>query len=101
VVSIGAGQPRVLQGLGEGDIPAAWSADGRGIVIGRRSTDQSTLSIVRYDLETARIDPMRQIRISDTSGIFGVDLLATPDGRTVVYNVGRFFNDLYLVEGLR
>jgi Tol biopolymer transport system component len=101
IVPIGGGQPRALPGLGEGDTPAAWSADGRGIVIARRSTDQSALAVVRYDVESARIDPIRQIRISDTSGILGVDLLATPDGRTVVYSVGRLFNDLYLVEGLK
>ena len=101
VVSIGGGQPRALPGLGDGDIPAAWSADGRGIVIGRTSSDQSAFAVVRYDLDTAKMDPIKQIRISDTSGIFAVDLLATPDGRTVVYNVGRFLNDLYLVEGLK
>jgi hypothetical protein len=71
------------------------------MVIARRNTDQSTLTVVRYDVATARTEPIRQIRIADTSGIFGVDLLATPDGRTMVYNVGRFFTDLYLVEGLQ
>jgi Tol biopolymer transport system component len=101
VVPIGGGQPRGLPGLGEGDTPAAWSADSRGMVIARRNTDQSTLTVVRYDVATARTEPIRQIRIADTSGIFGVDLLATPDGRTMVYNVGRFFTDLYLVEGLQ
>jgi eukaryotic-like serine/threonine-protein kinase len=101
VVPIGGGQPRALPGLGEGDIPAAWLADGRGMVIARRSADQSAISIVRYDLASARIDPIRQITVSDPTGIFGVDVLVTPDGRTVVYNVGRLFNDLYLVEGLK
>jgi hypothetical protein len=31
----------------------------------------------------------------------GFGLFVTLDGRTVVYNVGRYLTDLYLVEGLK
>jgi Tol biopolymer transport system component len=101
VVPIGAGEARALRGLGEGDVPLAWSADGRAIVIARKSADGSDVKVVRYDVESARIDLIRQIRISDTSGLRNSGLVATPDGRTVVYSLGRYLTDLYLVEGLK
>jgi hypothetical protein len=47
------------------------------------------------------LEMLKQVRISDTSGTRNVTFVATPDGQTVVMNVPRYLNDLYLVEGLR
>jgi hypothetical protein len=58
-------------------------------------------TLARFDLATSRLDPLRTITLADTSGLRQFGLMASPDGRTVVYNVGRYLTDLYLVEGLK
>ena len=66
----------------------------------RRSDDHMSASVVRFDLATGRMQTVRHVTVADTSGGRGLTCIVTPDGRTVVYNVGRYLTDLYLVEGL-
>jgi hypothetical protein len=58
---------------------------------------------VRLDLRTGRKSPWLtlELGLGDTSGmgLRGFDI--TPDGRSYLYSYGRFFSDLYVIDGLR
>jgi hypothetical protein len=101
IVPVSGGQPRVLTELGADDLPVAWTPDGRNLIVVRRSSDHMSARIVRFDLLTARIQPVRQMNIADKSGGRGLTCIATPDAGTVVCNVARYLTDLYQLEGLR
>jgi len=101
IVPIEGGEPRALPNLTENDFPRRWTADGRGLIVARRAPDLTKATLARYELATGRLDPLRTITLADTSGMRRFTLLASPDGPTVVYNVGRYLTDLYLVEGLK
>ncbi len=101
IVPVSGGQPRVLSELGDDDLPVAWTPDGRGILIVKRSSDHMSAGIVRFDHSTGRIEPARQVNVADKSGGRGLTCIATPDGLTVVCNVARYLTDLYQIEGLR
>ncbi len=101
IVPLEGGEPRTMSGLTENDVLKAWTADGRGLIVWRRSPDWLTYAIMRSDLETGRLETLRTVRIGDSSGIRGLGLVTTPDGRTVVHSVTRYLTDLYLVEGLK
>ena len=101
IVPIEGGEPRTLASLTENDFLRAWTPDGHGLIVYRWTPDRSVATIAHLDLETNRLDPLKTIRLADMSGVSGVSLFVTPDGRTVVYNVFRYLTDLYLVEGLK
>jgi Tol biopolymer transport system component len=100
VFPVSGGRARVLNGLSADDLPVAWTSDSRAILIVRRSDDQMSAVIVRFDFATGHTQVVRQVNVVDKSGGRGLSCLVTPDGRTVVYNVARYLTDLYLVEGL-
>jgi eukaryotic-like serine/threonine-protein kinase len=101
VAAIDGGEPHTLPGTTDQDFPAAWTSDGRGVIVGRLGADRSEMAIARLDLETGRRDPLKTIRVADPSAVRYVRFVATPDGRTVVYTVSRYPMDLFLVEGLK
>jgi hypothetical protein len=58
--------------------------------------------IVRYNLASPSVEIVRRIEPADAAGVMArPDCLVTTDGRTIVYVVNRYLNDLYLVEGLK
>jgi hypothetical protein len=101
IVPIEGGEPRTLPHLTENDSPRQWTDDGRGLIVVRKALDLTQATIARFELATGRLDPLRTITLTDTSGLRQFTLLVSPDGRTVVYNVIRYLTDLYLVERLK
>ncbi|AMY09510.1 Serine/threonine-protein kinase PrkC [Luteitalea pratensis] len=102
IIPTGAGgQPRVLHEVSAEDLPVSWTADGRGILLVRQSTDPMTAVIARFDLASGVIENLRETRIADRSGGRSLSCIATPTAANVVCNVGRYLTDLYLVEHLK
>jgi Tol biopolymer transport system component len=105
LVPVDGGESRYLPMLTADDRPLNWSADGIAIFLERGVPDKRwATSIVRYDLATSQITPVRQIEPSDLAGIAGGGrpwCLITPDGQAIVYIINRTLSDLYLVEGLK
>ena len=71
-VPVDGGEPQYLPMLTADDRPLNWSADGKAIFLERAVPDKRwATSIVRYDLATSQITPVRQIEPSDLAGIAG------------------------------
>jgi serine/threonine protein kinase len=101
IVPVMGGAPRSFPTLNENDSLLAWAPDGGSLIVARIAGDRSAATIARMSVATGELEMLKQVRISDTSGTRNVTFVATPDGQTVVMNVSRYLNDLYLVEGLR
>ncbi len=97
---LGGGEPSPVRGLAPGDIPVAWSGDGRFLLIGRRG--EVPLKVYRLELATGQKELWRELVPPDPAGIITVGRIAvTPDGTAFAYSYTRSLADLYVVEGLR
>jgi hypothetical protein len=87
--------------LPSGAVPLRASGDGRSLFVGRER-GAMPYWVDRLDLPTGGLTPWKALRPEDATGV--VDTLAatiTADGEAYAYSCGRYFQDLYLVEGLR
>ena len=94
----GASQPMAAR-LSPGSVPLRASGDGRSLFAGRGGMPYR---IDRLELASGRQIPWRTLRPDDLAGatqIFSPTLSA--NGEAYAYTYGRYFQDLYLVEGLR
>jgi tRNA A-37 threonylcarbamoyl transferase component Bud32 len=74
------------------------SGDGRFVFVGHSGMPYR---VERLDLATGRVTAWKTLQPDDLTGashILGASL--TPDGEAYAYTYGRYFQDLYLVEGL-
>jgi eukaryotic-like serine/threonine-protein kinase len=95
---IQGGEPTAIPGLGPGDIPSGWTADGRSIFVRRRG--EVRISLV--DVRSGRKELWKDLSPPDTAGVTNAGALAvTPDGKFYAYSYIRFLADLYVVEGLK
>ena len=95
---LNGGPPESLE-LGAGHVPIGWSADGRRLVVGRRT--RSGWSVGFFDLATGRLQPVRDIAANEASGLRATVLAATPDAKSLVHSYSRLMVDLYLAQGLK
>jgi hypothetical protein len=87
--------------LPSGAVPLRASGDGRFLFVGREAYAMPYW-VDRLDLVTGELTPWKALRPEDATGV--VDTYAatiTADGEAYAYTHGRFFQDLYLIEGLR
>ena len=91
-------EPRPLPGPAEPGELLAWTADGRGILVGE--VIGSTMRVLERDLAGRDRRLLQVIVPGDPAGIFRVRPFVTPDGRSYVYSYYRLLSNLYLVEGL-
>jgi Tol biopolymer transport system component len=92
----GAGQP--IPGLGAGDNPSGWSADGRFLYVYNR---HGIPTVYRLEVSSGRKELWKQIRPADTAGFvpfFYVQV--TPDGKSYAYTYSRILANLFLADGL-
>ncbi|MCG6925737.1 MAG: hypothetical protein LJF30_10540 [Acidobacteria bacterium] len=94
------GEPQPLTAhVPPGAVPLRASEDGRFVFVGRVGMPYH---VDRLELATGHVTPWKALRPGDLTGvthILGATL--TPDGEAYAYTYGRYFQDLYLVEGLR
>lgn len=86
--------------LETGDVPIAWSVDGRALFFTRVRTP--TVEIHRVELSTGRQKLVRSLVIQDPAGVRTPGWISiTPDGKYYAYSFERVLSDLYLVDGLK
>ncbi len=98
IYPIDGGEPLRAGRLQPGEGVLEWTADGRGLFVGRTGTN---LNVDRLDLDTWKRTPWRTFGLADPVGVTIWTLVLTPDGRSYAYGYARHLDDLYLVEGLK
>jgi Tol biopolymer transport system component len=97
IYPIGGGEPTVVTGFPEREMPADWSSDGRLLLV----LDSKEHALVGIDPASGRRSVVRAMKPSDPSLIGPSEIIATRDGRSWVANYGRRQDTLFLVDGLR
>jgi eukaryotic-like serine/threonine-protein kinase len=98
--SLQGGDPQPLAArLPPGTIPLRANEDGRFVFVGRIGMPYR---VERLELATGRVTPWKALRPDDLTGATHIIALAlSANGEAYAYTYGRYFQDLYLVEGLR
>ncbi|MGH9366972.1 MAG: protein kinase domain-containing protein [Thermoanaerobaculia bacterium] len=93
------GEPTALSAIGPLDRVVGWSADGR---VNLLRLAELPARVSRLDVETGRVEALKQIVPADAAGVSGVGRVClTPDGAAYVYSYTRVLSDLYVVDGLK
>jgi eukaryotic-like serine/threonine-protein kinase len=109
---VDGGEPHSIPGIGAGDMPLRFTADGTALFVLERPVMvmRPTLKIARLDMATGTKrawlelrppDPAGFIRIFYPMGLTTRNIDLTADGRSYVYAYWRAVSDLYVVDGLR
>ena len=94
------GEPIAIPGFPPGDVPVAWSSDGRSLLI--YSPGELPAKVERLDITTGQKQLWRQLMPADGAGVTDIGpILVSADAKSYVYEYGRTLSDLYLVEGLK
>jgi Tol biopolymer transport system component len=100
VFPVDSGSARRLAGVGDGESPVAWSADGRGVLVWRR--EQLPARIYRVDLETGTRTLWKELKPVDATGIVGILTVDFAAGeRSYAYTYDQRQADLFVADGLR
>ena len=95
-----SGDPVPIKGLQPGEVPVAWTADGRSLYVYRGG--ELPAKVYRLELATGNRVLWKELMPPDPAGVeFVGPVLPTPDGKSYVYGYRRLLSDLYLVEGLQ
>ena len=97
---VASGEPKQIPGLLQGEVPVAWSADGRSIYIYRGG--ELPAKVYRLEIASGSRTLWKQLMPPDPAGVEYVGpILPAPDGTAYAYGYRRLLSDLYLVEGLK
>lgn len=100
IYPIKGGDPKPVPGSQPGDVPLAFSEDGRSLFI--RSSPGVPARVLRLDLATGSRSQWVELAPVDGAGVEAVtDVLLTPDGATYAFSFVRILSDLFVVDGLR
>ena len=100
LIKLGSADVQPCPGVEAGDVPIAWSLDGRALFF--RHVRTPTVENHRVELSTGRQKLVRSLVIQDTAGVRTPEWVTiTPDGKYYAYSFERVLSDLYLVEGLK
>jgi serine/threonine protein kinase/Tol biopolymer transport system component len=96
-------RPTPIPGIGLGEVPIQWSADGRAIYV--HGPDDVDLEIYRVNLSDGRRKLWKKLQ-PDPVGLLGVEarpggVRITPDGKSFVYTYWTMLQHLFLIEGLK
>ncbi len=100
---IDGSKPTPVSGLGLGDVPIQWSADGRALYV--REDGEFDSGIYRLNLSTGGRELVKKI-VPDPVGLIGLEvkpggIQITPDGKSYVYTYWSYVHNLFLLEGLK
>jgi Tol biopolymer transport system component len=94
------GEPTPIPGLVAGDIPFAWSPDGRELLVRRRG--EVPARILLLDTRSGEKKLWKELIPPDPAGVTSVSpVLVTQDRKYYAYSYVRNLADLYVVEGLQ
>jgi len=99
IYPVGGGDPRPVAGLQPGEVPVAWSPDGRFLYC-HRVGDVPT-EVFEVEVATGRRATWKKLTPPDPVGItFLSQIFLSSDLKSYVYSFNRRLHVLYLVEGL-
>jgi eukaryotic-like serine/threonine-protein kinase len=97
---VNGGEPKPVAGAEAGEVPTAWSGDGRSLFVitrGRIPTD-----VYQIDLVSGKRALWKSVEPADAAGIDSISrVLISSDGKAYAFNYVRTLSDLYLVQGLK
>jgi hypothetical protein len=97
--AVDGGEPRPLRGMPSRVMIAGFDAAGPGVFLASRGLP---LKIVRYDIASGRLDPWKDIQVSDPAGVVQLNnIVLTADGKSYAYTFFRMLSRLYVVHGLK
>ncbi len=96
------GSPRPLPGIGRGETPVQWSADGRSLFLFHTPSLKLPADVYLLDVATQRRRLWKQLTPPDAAGVAGIlRVLVTPDGLSFAYTYYRESSDLFVASGLK
>jgi eukaryotic-like serine/threonine-protein kinase len=99
IYPVAGGDAQPVPGLEPGEIPVAWSPDGRSLYCYRLGTVPA--DVFRVETANGHRSPWKSLVPPNPVGItFVSSILISSDLKSYVYTVDRRLDDLYLVEGL-
>jgi eukaryotic-like serine/threonine-protein kinase len=99
VYSVDDGEDRLLPGAPESGNVAAWSSDGRSLLIIEQVEDVAR--VFRRDIASGTRALVREIRVPESAGITSLDFLVSRDAQAYAYTKSIRLANLFVVEGLR
>lgn len=99
VYSVDDGNDRVLPGVPEPGNVAAWSSDGKSLLIVEQVEDLAR--VFRRDVVSGNRELVREIRIQDSSGVTALDILVSRNGQAYAFTKSLRLANVFVVEGLR
>jgi predicted Ser/Thr protein kinase len=88
-----------LFGVGPGERPLSFSADGRFLYVARFQESPTGATLFRIEIRTGRRQLRAEIVPADASGVPRIDFIfITPDGQQFAYSFHRLLNELFLAE---
>lgn len=96
---LAGGEPRLVSGDTETDVPLRWSADGGALYVRQRGSVPA--SICRLDIMTGVKSPWIKLQPCEPTGVTQIQkALLTPDGKNYAYSYLRDLSDIYLISEL-
>jgi dipeptidyl aminopeptidase/acylaminoacyl peptidase len=95
---VDGGEPHALTGIAPDEDVIRFDATGEALFLSR---GEMPMRIERLTLSTGRREFWKEIAPADRSGVAGVTVKLTPDGKSYAYWYLRELSDLFVVEGLR
>ena len=99
VYSVDDGKDRVLPGGPESGHVAAWSSDGKSLLILEQIEDLAR--VFRRDVVSGVRELVREIRLQEPAGVTLFDILLSRDGPAYAYTKSIRVANLFVVDGLR
>ena len=97
---IPSGEPKPISGLLAGEVPVAWTTDGRSLYVYRGG--EMPAKVYQLEVATGHRTLWKELMPPDPAGVEYVGpILPAPDGKAYAYGYRRLLSDLYLVEGLK
>ena len=94
------GDARPIPGFEEGEVPIAWTTDGKAMFVTRPG--ERPARNMRLDVTTGQRTLWKELMPLDSAGVQNIGpIRITPDGKSYVYGFQRRLSDLYVVEGLK
>ncbi|MFL6255233.1 MAG: protein kinase domain-containing protein [Pyrinomonadaceae bacterium] len=87
-----------MPGIEESDEIIRWQTGAHAVFVFHPG--ELPIKIYRVDLERGRREFWKEVPVSDRSGLTGIRILLSGDGKSYVYQSRRHLSDLYVVEGL-
>ncbi|MBZ5642131.1 MAG: winged helix-turn-helix domain-containing protein [Acidobacteriia bacterium] len=84
----------------QGEIPGAWTADGKSIYLVRTQNAQANITL--FEIASARRTPWKQFSLPpEKAGMKSGEVIMTPDGQSFAYTYSNHSSDLYLLLGVK